>query len=71
MERLNSEGFPRDRLLWVLTQPRFVREARRIDACLLCRAHRVNDAGLCDACHATLSDAEMRLVERWMNGTGP
>lgn len=71
MERLNSEGYPRDRLPWVLTQARFVLEARRIDACLLCRAHRVNEAGLCNACHAALTDAELRLVERWMNGTGP
>ncbi|GMV87379.1 MAG: hypothetical protein AMXMBFR81_03100 [Chthonomonas sp.] len=71
MDRANSEGLPRNQLLWALSQPRFVLRARKMDACLLCCAHRVNEAGLCESCHASLSDEELRVVERWLIGIGP
>lgn len=71
VERVNSEGILRRDLAWALTQRRMVALARRIDRCLLCRRERVNEAGLCDVCHATLTEEELRLVEMWMRGTGP
>lgn len=71
MERVNSEGILRSDLRWVLTQSRLVHAARRIDTCLLCRRRRVNEAGLCDVCHATLTDEELKLAEKWLRGTGP
>ena len=70
-DRINSEGIPRHTLPWVLTQARFVRDAVRMDYCLLCRAGRVNEAGLCLNCMTYLNDEELNLVERWCRGTGP
>lgn len=71
MERWNSEGIPRDHLAWALTQRRFVEAARRIDACLLCRRPKVNEAGLCTVCHSLLDDRERALAQRWLTGVGP
>lgn len=45
--------------------------ARRINTCLLCRRRGVNDAGVCDVCNASLTEEELRLVEKWLRGTGP
>jgi hypothetical protein len=71
VERLNSEGILRKDLMWALAQRRIVVTARRIDACLLCRRNRVNEAGLCEVCNASLTEEEHELVEKWMRGTGP
>lgn len=71
MERLNSEGLPRWKLVWALGQPRLVAKARAMNRCLLCRKSQVNEAALCDSCTAVLDDEELRLVERWMGGVGP
>jgi hypothetical protein len=71
MSRLNSEGIPREELMLALRTPRLVKEARRIDSCLLCRNPRVNEAGLCDVCYGMLDGAEARLVGRWLSGEGP
>jgi hypothetical protein len=71
MDRVNSLGIPRDSLGWALRQPRIVRLARRQDACLLCCAKGVNEAGLCTACTSLLRDDELALAERWMSGIGP
>ncbi|MBS1707254.1 MAG: hypothetical protein JSS65_00880 [Armatimonadetes bacterium] len=71
MDRLNEEGVPRHQLGWVLTQPRFVHAARRIDACLLCRHPKVNEAGLCDGCYSSLESPELDLAERWLAGAMP
>lgn len=71
MDRLNPEGIPRHELLFVLGQPRRVREARRIDACLLCRRSRVNEAGICDVCLSMLEGEELRLASRWTSGVAP
>lgn len=71
MDRLNGEGIPRHHLLLALKNRKVVLDARRIDACLLCRNRRVNEAGLCDSCYAVLDGEELRLVNRWMAGVGP
>lgn len=71
MERLNSEGIPRSRLIHVLRQPLVVGKARTMDSCLLCRHTEVNAAGLCDACYTQLNDAEQALAQRWLTGEGP
>lgn len=69
--RINSEGLPRDELIWALTQPELIRQSRRIDSCLLCRRPRVNEAALCDCCWATLDDEELRHAARWTMGIRP
>lgn len=71
VDRLNPEGIPRNQLSFVLGEPRRVREARRIDACLLCRHGRVNEAGLCESCTSMLDGEELRLVTRWTSGVAP
>ena len=71
MDRVNAQGIPRHRLAWTLTQRRHVRLALHQDACLLCRASGVNEAGLCDLCYALLDDKELTIAERWLGGTGP
>lgn len=71
MDRLNPEGIPRDQLIFTLKQPRRVRDARRIDACLLCRRSRVNEAGICEVCYAMLDGEELQLVNRWMSIGSP
>ncbi|RYG38897.1 hypothetical protein EON81_02405 [bacterium] len=71
MERLNSEGIRQDELLYALKTRRTVQTARRIDSCLLCRRHYVNEAGLCDICYAQLEGEEAKLAERWLSGIGP
>lgn len=71
MDRLNGEGIPRDNLLLALRDRRAVTGARRIDACLLCRNPRVNEAGLCESCYAMLDGEELRLATRWLAGVGP
>ena len=72
MERLNAEGIPRHQLKFALSRPAIVATARRVDSCLLCRRHGVNEAGLCDLCYPLIQDPdEQILVERWMSGEGP
>jgi hypothetical protein len=69
--RWNPEGIRRDQLIWALTQAHIVPEYVKIDACMLCRANRVNDAGLCRMCYALLDGAEIKVAVRWMNGVAP
>ncbi|MCU0316394.1 MAG: hypothetical protein MUC92_07360 [Fimbriimonadaceae bacterium] len=71
MDRLNSEGIDRSQLKYALTQERMVKEARRVNRCLLCAGPGVNEAGVCDGCSALLSGEEARLVELWMAGVKP
>ena len=71
VDRLNPEGIPRDQLLFVMSQSRRVREARRIDACLLCRRGNVNEAALCDVCYGLLDGEELRVATRWTSGSLP
>ena len=71
MNRLNSEGYPRHQLLQVMRERRIVMDARRIDACLLCRRNKVNESGLCEVCYGMLDGEELRLAERWRSGVGP
>lgn len=71
MERWNSEGIPRDQLMFTLQQGYAVKVAIRIQKCMLCRSQGVNEAGLCHMCMTFLSDEESRLVERFMNGMEP
>lgn len=69
--RINSEGIPRDDLIWAWSRPDIVRQARRTDSCLLCRRPHVNEAALCDCCWATLDDNELRHATRWTMGMRP
>lgn len=71
LERLNSEGIPRDHLAWALTQERIVRHARAQGRCLLCRGEPVNEAALCQVCYALLNGPELDLAVRWTSGVGP
>jgi hypothetical protein len=71
MSRFNSEGVPRDALLWTLTQRDKVMRARKLDSCLLCCSPKVNEGGLCDKCMAIVTKEELKLVEKWMAGVGP
>jgi hypothetical protein len=71
MARLNPEGIPRHHLLLALKDVKQVRDARRINSCLLCRRIGVNEAGLCEVCMALLSPEEIELAERWLRGVGP
>lgn len=68
---MNSQGVPKEQLAWVLTQRRFVLQARKRDRCLLCCGPNVNESGLCEVCIPLLPEDELRLAERWMAGTGP
>lgn len=58
-------------LEWTLKQRRHVNKAIKENACLLCRAQNVNEAGLCDTCYALLDDKELKVAERWLAGVGP
>lgn len=71
MDRLNSQGIPRQKLLWTLGQSRLVKKAVKEDSCLLCRADRVNEAALCELCYSQLNDDELRAVDKWLSGVGP
>lgn len=71
MERMNSEGIRRSDLKFVLTQPRLVHAARRLNSCLMCKGNPVNEAGLCAVCFMLLSDEEFNLAQRWVTGEGP
>ncbi|MBI1757237.1 MAG: hypothetical protein HY248_01920 [Fimbriimonas ginsengisoli] len=71
MHRINPEGLPRHELIHALRSRRSVFKARRIRQCLLCRAGKVNEAGLCEVCYASLDDEELRLAGRWLSGVGP
>lgn len=71
VERLNSEGIPRDSLILALRDRRAVLTARRINSCLLCRRPKVNEAGLCDICYSALDGEELKLATRWLQGIGP
>ncbi len=71
MDRINGEGIRRTELKWALTQVRVIRDARRIDRCLLCRRTDVNEAALCLVCWSSLDDEELRLAQRWTLGVAP
>lgn len=71
VERLNSEGIPREQLAWALGQRKIVEDARSIDSCLLCRGPRVNEAALCDVCWPLLSEAEGLVAQSWLVGGSP
>jgi hypothetical protein len=62
---------PFAQLLYALKNPKLVYDARRIDACLLCRRGKVNMAGLCDICYSMLNGAELDQAVRWLSGQGP
>ena len=68
---MNSEGIIRENLMHALKDPRTVREAKRIDRCLLCRRPGVNDAALCEFCWALLDEDELKQGQRWLSGVGP
>ena len=69
--RVNPEGIRRDELAWALSQASYVRAARRIDSCLLCKRNNVNEAGLCDYCWATLEGEELEAAAKWTMGVRP
>jgi len=69
--RVNSEGIKREDLAMTLRDHHRVRMARRIDACLICRRPRVNEAGLCDVCYGMIEGVELELATCWMRGTIP
>lgn len=71
MDRYNAEGIRRADLLVTLKDRRKVREARKHDYCLLCRAERVNEAGLCNACYSCLDGEEHHVAAQWIAGVGP
>jgi len=68
MDRINGEGIPRDHLRFALKNLRMIADARRIDSCLLCRASKVNAAGICEFCYALLDGEELRMVTRIQTG---
>lgn len=69
--RWNSEGMPRHEILWALSQPRIVKKAIRESSCLICCNSKINEAGLCDICWATLDDQELNIATKWVAGSGP
>jgi hypothetical protein len=69
--RLNEEGVRPDQLIYALKDRKSVMDARRIDACLLCRNKRVNAAGLCEICYGALNGKELDQAVRWLSGQGP
>jgi hypothetical protein len=71
VDRVNSEGILQRDLALYLRERRFVIAARRNDTCMLCRRAKVNEAGLCDYCYATLDGEEARLAATWLTGQGP
>ncbi|MFN3683807.1 MAG: hypothetical protein ACK41F_07700 [Fimbriimonadaceae bacterium] len=71
MERWNSEAIPRWELPTALKTRRIVQQAVRTDSCLVCRGPRVNEAGICPLCWPMLDEEELKLAERWLNGSGP
>ena len=71
MDRLNSQGIPRRKLIWTLAQEKIVKRAIQTDSCLLCRNERVNEAGLCEICTSQLNDEELKAVDKWLSGVGP
>lgn len=71
MDRVNSEGILQRDLAVYLRDRRHVMAARRIDTCMLCRRHKVNEAGLCDYCYGGLDGEEARLASKWLTGQGP
>lgn len=71
VDRLNEEGVPRDQLLAALKRPDLVEFARKHDRCMVCGRKRVNEAGVCPGCYATLGDAELKIAERWLAGAMP
>ena len=71
MERLNSEGILRSDLAFALGSRKIVRDARKMDSCLLCRRKNVNEAALCDVCYSMLEGDELMLALKWLTGVGP
>lgn len=68
MTRINSEGIPQEHLRFALKNSRIIADARRIDACLMCRRPRVNVAGICEYCYSQLDGEELVMVTRIMSG---
>lgn len=71
MNRLNSEGIPRDQLGWALSQPSIVNHYRKLGKCMLCLRPGVNEAGVCEVCNTLLESPERDQVQRWIIGIGP
>jgi len=68
VERWNSEGIPRDQLMWALTQRPVIRSFRKLDSCMLCRRKGVNEAALCEACFSMLDGIEFDSAQQWLSG---
>ena len=71
VDRLNSEGNPRDQLKLALSNRMLVEKNRKLDRCLLCCSSNVNEAALCHVCWSFLDDAEYEIARRWTIGVGP
>jgi hypothetical protein len=71
IRRYNSEGIAREDLMVALRTPKQVNMARSVNACLLCCAANVNEAGLCNVCYSLLNGEELNLACRWLAGLGP
>ena len=71
VDRFNSEGILVHDLLITLKNVRSVREARRVNTCLLCRRRGVNDSGLCEVCYGMLDGEPLNVAQRWLSGQGP
>ena len=69
--RVNDEGIRRDELPFYLTRADLIARARAMDACLLCRRPRVNEAALCLVCWSSLDEDEVRQAARWTAGLEP
>lgn len=69
--RFNSEGVRRADLIHYLQNERAVRDAVRIDQCLLCRRGGVMEAGLCELCYGLLEGEELRVAVSWRSVGGP
>ncbi len=71
MQRWNPEGILKEKLIWVLSQRALVIKAKKENSCLLCKSPKVNEAALCQVCWALLNEEELKLANKWVDGTGP
>ncbi|MCE2767304.1 MAG: hypothetical protein ACK53G_12185 [Armatimonadota bacterium] len=71
MDRLNSEGIPRDQLGYALRNRKMVMFARQTDTCMLCCRNNVGESGLCSYCYSSLDSPELELAVKWNAGVGP
>lgn len=69
--RFNAEGIRREDVLLTLGDRRQVLNARKINACLLCRRSGVNEAGVCPVCWALFDEKELELSLKWTVGVLP